>query len=938
MPEMEKGRPPENKRSRKPAHPVKREVNQEMKSFAESTVNELLGWYGYERMELRDVEASDVKSHAAQTGPQHVSVLKENSVPKLRAAENKVLSPSLPLRNGERETASVPLSSSSSSSSSPGMKEPRSTHVIVPLIKPSAVEDVQIQIVCVWCQREGLKRFSLIMGSELKSFCSEKCFAACRRAYFKRNKARDEDHHGNQSPPPGQTVDTPPRLVLKMNSNARACDWCKHVHHAREYLDFSAGEERLRFCSTKCLNRYKMDVFYREAQAALAGSETGANPGQGEEENHVPVGGTAGEQLLTPESWESPSLDKGNKPVPPETSTPISDRASICLSPPVAHASPSSLSSSSVKVSVCWPTPRERPPHRETTPSQTGGVSEPRPRPGVDRQHRPHPPLLPLPTIRPPLHAQGLRSPAFNSGHNTAPPTSPTRIQPSPAPRQPPPLIQPAYHTPFLTYPQPTPPVLLGLGVPSFAPPCPQPTVLVPYPVIVPFPVPVPIPVPLPLPLPTATRSSASTGARRGFEEKREELGAGSNDEEIEHRVKMERLASPSPPSVICVSGQPVPAVTENATGHGQREDRMERNVIQRVGHGQPVKNEGVTQTGPDPLGQREGVSRSGSEDTLEPRAQQTNPNPSNLTHTPPPHSTHTAPIVPYTPASDITHTTLAPSEQTSAKSPNTHITVAQRKSPNQSKTAAASVVTPTVSRLLDNTAVTPAASVPLVDLNATQATSASCEGLQGVTSTLDMQGGSSSKSATPLDFALTKSEDVEENSVLGNESPHVTQCRTERWNQKEDWTEGEEGLTADEDHAYARIVLRNTRMLALYKVVSVFLQGQRSITVIPALSLNSDALKVIACLLEWYDPVRIKPVIMFNWWIIQWSSATDATDFDIFTDTTAFYRDRDCEEQYCDVSGRSDVDFSIVCPRRSDQTSKHMWVLQTAHRDQNAA
>lgn len=31
MPEMEKGRPPENKRSRKPAHPVKREINQEMK-------------------------------------------------------------------------------------------------------------------------------------------------------------------------------------------------------------------------------------------------------------------------------------------------------------------------------------------------------------------------------------------------------------------------------------------------------------------------------------------------------------------------------------------------------------------------------------------------------------------------------------------------------------------------------------------------------------------------------------------------------------------------------------------------------------------------------------------------------------------------------------------------------------------------------------------
>lgn len=51
------------------------------------------------------------------------------------------------------------------------------------------MDDVQnVQIVCVWCQKEGVKRYSLCMGAELKSFCSEKCFAACRRAYFKRNK------------------------------------------------------------------------------------------------------------------------------------------------------------------------------------------------------------------------------------------------------------------------------------------------------------------------------------------------------------------------------------------------------------------------------------------------------------------------------------------------------------------------------------------------------------------------------------------------------------------------------------------------------------------------------------------------------------------------------------------------------------------------------
>lgn len=62
-----------------------------------------------------------------------------------------------------------------------------------PCALTSAVDDVQnVQIVCVWCQKEGVKRYSLCMGSELKSFCSEKCFAACRRAYFKRNKVGGE--------------------------------------------------------------------------------------------------------------------------------------------------------------------------------------------------------------------------------------------------------------------------------------------------------------------------------------------------------------------------------------------------------------------------------------------------------------------------------------------------------------------------------------------------------------------------------------------------------------------------------------------------------------------------------------------------------------------------------------------------------------------------
>lgn len=56
------------------------------------------------------------------------------------------------------------------------------------LLFPADDDASNVQIMCAWCQKVGVKRYSLSMGSELKSFCSEKCFAACRRAYFKRNK------------------------------------------------------------------------------------------------------------------------------------------------------------------------------------------------------------------------------------------------------------------------------------------------------------------------------------------------------------------------------------------------------------------------------------------------------------------------------------------------------------------------------------------------------------------------------------------------------------------------------------------------------------------------------------------------------------------------------------------------------------------------------
>ncbi|KAM3861439.1 sine oculis-binding protein homolog [Diretmus argenteus] len=514
MPEMEKGRPPENKRSRKPAHPVKREINQEMKTFAESTMNELLGWYGYDKVELRDSEASEIRNYRERR--QHVSVLKENSLPKPKSLDSKVNHTVLAMKSGERESSSVPSSSPSSSSTSSSLtspKEHKSAPVIVPLIKPSAVEDVQnVQIVCVWCQKEGVKRYSLCMGSELKSFCSEKCFAACRRAYFKRNKARDEDLHGERSPQHAHTEDSP-RLVLKINSNVRVCDWCKHVRHTKEYLDFGSGEERLQFCSTKCLNQYKMDVFYREARAAL--TSTSSSPGRTSQEGRA-EGSVVGQRLLTPESWNSSTGETRHRNLSPKGITPIHGSAASTA------VSPSEASSSSSKVPVSGLRTLERPIQHPLPPPAVEVAHHPAPHPPpppprLPLEHQPMPQMH-MPFIRPPLHAQGLKSPLTNPPRHPGPPSSPIHRPPH-SPHLHPPTASsmnqpgmvhpfpgayfPGLHSPPLNMmprgPVPMPP-LMNFGIPSFSPLLPHPTVLVPYPIIVPLPVPIPIPIPIPFP------------------------------------------------------------------------------------------------------------------------------------------------------------------------------------------------------------------------------------------------------------------------------------------------------------------------------------------------------------------------------------------------------------------------------------------------------
>uniref|UniRef100_A0A3Q4GVD6 Sine oculis binding protein homolog (Drosophila) a n=1 Tax=Neolamprologus brichardi TaxID=32507 RepID=A0A3Q4GVD6_NEOBR len=568
MAEMEKeGRPPENKRSRKPAHPVKREINEEMKvkgdlcpanlhcnapSFAENTMNELLGWYGYDKVELRDSDSLEI----GET-PQHISVLKENSLPKIPAStENSEGSPdransfhSLPAsRNGLTETSTTP------STSTPSTKEHGNLPIIVPmipppLIKPPADEDASnVQIMCAWCQKVGVKRYSLSMGSELKSFCSEKCFAACRRAYFKRNKV-------TSLPLPTQYLS---QVLIYVCLFLQVCDWCKHIRHTKEYLDFGAGERRLQFCSAKCLNQYKMDIFYKETQAALPGAL--CNPGHG-------AGGegklecSSGVQLLTPESWGTPLTDlrrKAPSPGGPSATSGLAPSTSSAASPSDTAAVCSPSSSSSVKI----PTPR---PHE--SPSL--------PPPPVPALHPPvgvpsgSPPMvmtprgpMPLPLfmehqmmqhIRPPFlrtsaHPGGPNSPLSNPIiPGIGPPPPPRTLGPASSPMHRP-LLSPHVHpssnpNPGMIPPHPGipmpglppfPPVnmmpnghiplppMMNFGMPSLAPLVPPPTLLVPYPVIVPLPVPIPIPIPIPFNPKSSRDRPESTGSVRSAPESSE--------------------------------------------------------------------------------------------------------------------------------------------------------------------------------------------------------------------------------------------------------------------------------------------------------------------------------------------------------------------------------------------------------------------------------
>lgn len=256
-----------------------------------------------------------------------------------------------------------------------------------------------------------------------------------------------------------------------------------------------------------------MDIFYREARAALISSSPSRPSQEGGVDNVV-----TGQKLLTPDSWNNSSSagETHLKNVSPKAPTTIHESSE---STPIT-SSETPISNSKFHVSGLRTVERPiqsllHPPAMEVPPQPALIHPSPPLRNTLEHQTVPQ---IPMPFIRPPLHAQGLKSPLGNPLRNPGPASSPIH-RPAHSPHMQPPtsssvnptgLIHPfpaAYfpglHSPPLNMmprgPVPVPPIM-NFGIPSFSPLLPQPTVLVPYPIIVPLPVPIPIPIPIPLP------------------------------------------------------------------------------------------------------------------------------------------------------------------------------------------------------------------------------------------------------------------------------------------------------------------------------------------------------------------------------------------------------------------------------------------------------
>ncbi|XP_064617962.1 sine oculis-binding protein homolog [Liolophura sinensis] len=239
---------------------VKEEPQDDIKDYAETTMNELLGLYGYDKVSIQDTQHLNLDKYG--TGDQSPTSSRDDTcTPPLSDQGNDTDDISSICSNPNETTlAAQHKNLVSALNSRHGNRE--------------GEKDSSTRIICSWCQKSGSKLFTLKSGNGHKAFCSELCFTQCRRASFKKNKV---------------------------------CDWCKHVRHTVNYVDFQDGEIQLQFCCEKCLNQYKMNIFCQETEEHLSQIQSQIRcPSTGSEDmaGVTPEDSTVNKQILiTPDLW-----------------------------------------------------------------------------------------------------------------------------------------------------------------------------------------------------------------------------------------------------------------------------------------------------------------------------------------------------------------------------------------------------------------------------------------------------------------------------------------------------------------------------------------------------------------------------------------------------------------------------------------------------------
>ncbi|XP_026672669.1 uncharacterized protein LOC108629061 isoform X2 [Ceratina calcarata] len=246
---------------RKNCTPIKikeEEVGDEIQEYAATTISELLGWYGYDKVDSGCTRSLNLDHFTSTSDKRHSQIfqMEKNVIP----SKLTLKSPSLNASNLGFEVSNdnlIPMNKQFRSSSLPVKPVSfGSTSNCKYSYETFPSRSYSDNMPCSWCGRTtkpGKGSSAPYVVNTLGHFCSETCFAAGRRAIFKR---------------------------------AKTCDWCRHMQNPD-------GESQLKFCSEKCLNQYKMNIFCHETQTQLMLQGL----------NNTSFHDAEKESLITPELW-----------------------------------------------------------------------------------------------------------------------------------------------------------------------------------------------------------------------------------------------------------------------------------------------------------------------------------------------------------------------------------------------------------------------------------------------------------------------------------------------------------------------------------------------------------------------------------------------------------------------------------------------------------